>query len=131
MSDKSSEFGEMSALIECQSMMRQLARPAEPGESVKAVLLRVCRKLPGWSYSRVRDVWYADDRVRVSGDELRDIERAARDAANEKAAKDEFKQLDARIARLEAQLALADEDFHRPSIDALGEMARRPDRTMD
>jgi len=129
--DKASEICEMSALQECSEMMREIASPYSAGDSVKAALRRVYQALPGWSFSRVRDVWYETRSVRISGDELRQVEKAARRAASEKAARNELQQINARLARIEALLAVGDEDFHRPSLDALGALRRDLDRPVD
>lgn len=127
----SSEAKPMSALAECSQMFRVIARdqPVRGGR-VKAALREIRAALPGWSESRVRSVWYEDERVCITGDELRQVERAARAAANEKAAKNEFQLMQQRIARLEALLVQGDEDFHRPQADALRELAGLPDRTV-
>lgn len=53
--------------------LRKLADPAIPGESVKAVLWRLRRKLPTLSSARIRAIWYRDSRVRISLDEAKSI----------------------------------------------------------
>lgn len=96
----------MSALVECSQMFREIAgeQPARGGR-VKAALRKVHEALPGWAYSRVRDVWYGSEKITVSGDELRQVERAAaRRKQNEQEARDEIEQLRERLSRLEERL---------------------------
>jgi hypothetical protein len=113
--NSSARTDNMSALVECGQMFRDIAgeQPMRGGR-VKAALRKVHDALPGWAYSRVRMVWYNDKRITVSGDELRQVERAARNKRNEEEARDEIGQLRARLARLEARLAPADESMERP-----------------
>lgn len=47
--------------------------PAGSAENIKARIRLASRKL-GWSFSRTRDVWYADPRVSIKPHELRQIE---------------------------------------------------------
>ena len=90
LSDKSSEKSEMSALAEASMLVRELAEPGSPGETVKAALQRACRRLGGWPPSRVRDLWYADPRISVSADEMNRLRAAARrEREEEQEARDE------------------------------------------
>ncbi len=108
MSDKSSEKSEMSALAEASMLVRDLAEPGRPGETVKAALQRACRHLTGWPPSRVRDLWYADPRISVSADEMNRLRAAARrEREEEQEARDELQSIKATLARIEA-LLLAD-----------------------
>lgn len=50
--------------------------PAGSADSIKARIRLAARKL-GWSFSRTRDVWYADPRVSIKPHELRQIELKA------------------------------------------------------
>lgn len=114
----------VTALVEAQSLIRALAEPSPAGESIKAALRRVSRKLPHWSSNRVRDVWNADERIRIRADELDELREANR--ANEKAAKNELVSLRERLARLESLLVQTDPDFYGPQIDQLRQQVRRP-----
>lgn len=118
---KSSEGEKMSAtaLAEAHSLILQAA--GEVG-SVKERLHRAARALPELSFNRIRDLFYADQRIRVGSGEL-DYLRAHVGAKNLKAAQDEYRELVARVARLEALLC-QDEDCYRPAVDALRSASR-------
>ncbi|MBN8957641.1 MAG: hypothetical protein J0H17_13890 [Rhizobiales bacterium] len=91
----------MTTITEASSLIRRLAEPAPPGDSVKAAMRRAWRKLPDWSANRIRDVWHAEKRVRLRAEELEHLRKAT---AQEKAAKDELQELRARVKRLECLL---------------------------
>ena len=124
-SEKSSE-SEMNALAEANSLVHGAAGP---GGSSKERVLRAARALSGLSFSRVRDLFYADPRCRVRADEL-DYLRRVSAARQKEAAKNEYAELVARIERVEALLR-ADPDFYRPQTDALRQMAGLSRRAMD
>lgn len=113
MSEKASENSEtrspvVSALEEASGIVRYLAEPCPAGDSVRAAILRSARRLRGWSASRVKAVWYADGRTRVSGDELNDLRRIAQINQEAKARveyADVAEQLAALAAKLDALLA--------------------------
>lgn len=65
----------MGTLQFCQKALRENIAPRELG-SVKERITKAARELK-WSISRVKDVWYADPRVSIGGDELRVIETKA------------------------------------------------------
>jgi hypothetical protein len=117
-SHKASEISFVSSLAEASFLLRRVAEPRPAGDSVKAALSRAWRRLPGWSFNRIRDVWHADHRIRISADELDQLRRTAHQKA-EHAARDEYRELLDRIARIEVRLAAQDADFHSPQIDAL------------
>jgi len=129
MSDKLSEALMHAMTAEASRLLRALAPPAD-GHNVKSRIASAARKLRSWSPARVRDVWYGDGRVRLRADEMQALRTAAR-AVEERAAANELAELRARIARIEAVLVASDPDFHRPEIDALRDMARRPHRPVD
>lgn len=70
-----------------------------------------------WSYNRV-DEMFRGKAARIEAHEMDHI-RALKKAREIAEAKDEFSQLRARIARLETALAVADEEFHQPHVEAL------------
>ncbi len=124
--DKSSSEREMSALVEASSLVRRVAEPCPAGDSVKAAMLRSARKLR-WNYTRVRAFWYADDRVKVTGDELNQL----RAAAKQTGASDDL------LARLEcveqmlrdlASRMPQDADFYGSHADTLRGVASRVGR---
>lgn len=120
---KSSER-EMTALVEAQTLVRRLAEPCPAGDSVKAAIGRASRRV-GFGFSRVRSLWYADNRISVSAAEMDKLRRAA--GAREKAERDE---LAIRVEALEQQLrALAsrmpqDADFYGAQADLIGDAHR-------
>lgn len=120
MSDKSSEVKFMSATAEASFLIRQLAEPIPPGDSVKAGLSRAYRRLEGWTFNRVRDVWHADHRIRISAEELAHLRNVAK-AKAEDADRDEFSELRTRISILEHRLATIDPDFHSEAIEAISQ----------
>lgn len=70
------------------------------------------------------------DPVREARDRLKAERRAALDAKAAGEARNEFAELSARIARVEA-LFLPDEEFGRAHVDALRAVARRPNSSVD
>lgn len=106
----------MSALIEAGGIVRKLAEPRPVGDSVKAAIRRSARRLRGWSISRVKDVWYGDKRICISGDELNELRRAARQQEEAKA-RDEYAELVERLAALTAGVGAIGAHSHRPNPD--------------
>ena len=97
----------MSSVCEASSLIKQIAEPRPVGDTVKAAIGRSLRRLPlkgSWTWNRVKDIWYADHRVSVSADEMNDLRKAAR-IETQKAARDEYQWLVARIEKLEAIIA--------------------------
>lgn len=123
MSEKLSERSNMST-AEASVLVRQLAKPFDVGDSVKCCLRRVSRKLP-WSFNRVKDVWYADARISISAEEMTQLRRAAKLAAEEQEAKDDLARIDARLSRLESLLQGIDQEFHSETLAALGQSRNR------
>lgn len=127
--EKSSER-KMTALAEAQSIVVGLAGSAG---TAKERLLRASRILSELSFSRVRCLFYGDDRSRIRADELEYLRRiqSVRTAEREKtAAKNEYSELVARIDRVEALLR-ADPDFYRPQADAFRAVSGLDHRSMD
>jgi len=62
----------MSTVEFCQSALRERIAPPSIG-SVKDRLIYAARKT-GWSYARVKDIWYADKRVSIKAEQLFHIE---------------------------------------------------------
>jgi len=124
----------MSAVAEASHLLRRVAEPRPIGDSVKQAIARAARRC-GLSFTRTEDLWRQEAR-RVDAEEMDRIRRAANkhNAAQEAKARDELSELRDRLARLEARLLSTDEDFHRPDVDALGELVRRSggmDRALD
>lgn len=109
MSEVPSERSEMSSVNEASVLVRCVAEPREVGDSVKAAIVRAARRL-GFSFSRTKDLWYAD---------ARRIDAAEMDKLRDVAAKREANALRAQLLAARNALAATDEEFHRPQINAL------------
>jgi hypothetical protein len=109
--------GKMSVLCEASGLVRQIAAPA----TGKAALLRVYRRLGTWTYSRVKDVYYADRRVRISADEI----DALRAIASERkvASEPSLHELSTQLAIVARHLRTLDPSFACPWAEALGSVA--------
>lgn len=113
MSEKALEKSEMSTVEFCQSALRNEIAPPSAG-SVKA-RIRLAAHRVGWSFSRTKDVWYADHRVSITGLELKTIEAES----GWRYAQKELRTNDAILAQYEAILGGQDPDFHRGFLTAL------------
>lgn len=114
MFNKSSENSELCDVAQASALIREVA-PIE-GATVGERILYVARKL-GWRHSRAREIWYEQAR-RIDAKEMDQL-REARKTRKLQEATNEYRELRARIARIEAALLASDENFHRPQIDAL------------
>lgn len=123
MSEFSSEKSEMSCVEFAQYALRSHIAPPELGP-VKARLRHAARKLE-WSASRVKDIWYADPRVRISADELRKIE----EYTGLRYGREELRSVDELIEQADRILGHTDEDFYRPFLAALRAVARLAHRS--
>lgn len=72
MSEKASEKSEMSTVEFCSRALKDEIAPRTIG-SVQARIRSAARDL-GWSYSRTKSVWYADERVSIKPKELFRVE---------------------------------------------------------
>jgi hypothetical protein len=111
----------MSTVDFCQSALRERISPPEQG-SVKTRIIKASRKL-GWSPSRTRDVWYADPRVSISVEELREIEEEAGITYG----RNEARELSTLIGRADALLAGSETDHNRTLVHALSAFIRALD----
>ena len=93
-----------------QLTLRDYAGRTWPAESHKARILRLARSLK-WGHRRTRSI-YNGEPVALRADEFSDIQTLIE-------ARDEYRDLQGRIARLEALLLHQDEAFHSPSVAAL------------
>ncbi|MDI1265281.1 MAG: hypothetical protein PS018_18700 [bacterium] len=120
MSEKRSEFSEMSDV----SFAADLIRQVEPRRhmSVKEWITVTARRL-GWPYSRAKAVWYEDAR-RIDAAEMDALRAAIRARETRKLAHDHHQHVD-RIARLKAALAVVDEEFHGEQIAGMERQLRR------
>jgi hypothetical protein len=115
-------MSENSVLCEASGLVRQIAAPA----TGKAALLRAYRKIGTWTYNRVKDVYYADRRIRISADEidgLRAIALGKTEAISNSSITEgkRIATLEARVSALEAAL-----EKHPPDVcDFCGERGMR------
>jgi hypothetical protein len=126
MSDFRLEKSEMSSVEFAQFALRERIAPRPLG-SVKERLRHAARIMSrrGWSANRVRDCWYADERISPNADEIRDVE----EITGLEYGRAELRTTDDLIARADALLAGPEADFYRPFVDAFRAMARAFDRT--
>ncbi len=125
MSEKWSEKAEMSDVAFASKRIKEVVprahRPVKEWISVTAIRLR-------WPFMRTKGVWYGEAR-HIRAHEMADLLAAKNRKLNE--ARNEYQELKDRIARLETAVAVADEDFSRPFVDALRYARRGMDRTGD
>ena len=98
------EKSDMSTVEFCQSALRERIAPPSVG-SVKQRIVYAARKT-GWSYTRVRDLWYADPRISIKAEQLFHIEALS----GLEYARQELRKNDAAIER--ATALLGGEDTH-------------------
>lgn len=98
------EKSDMSTVEFCQSALRERIAPPSIG-SVKQRIVYAARKT-GWSYTRVRDLWYADPRISIKAEQLFHIEALS----GLEYARQEMRTNDAAIER--ATALLGGEDTH-------------------
>lgn len=108
------EVPPVSASAEAASLVRQIAEPWQVGDTVKAAINRVARRV-GLKPSRVEDIWRREARV-IRAEEM-DAIRAAADRQALEGAQGEYQRLSERIAALEALLAVQDADIRGSAAD--------------
>lgn len=107
------EKSKMSSVEFVQCALRERVAPPSFG-STKARLRHATRTLR-WSANRTKDAWYADPRISISADELREVEEKSGLQYGRK----ELREIDSYIAKATALLESEDPDFHRPFVDAM------------
>ena len=118
----------MNTLCEASVLVRQIGAP-ETGE---AALLRVTRRLKTWTYNRVKDVYYADTRVRISGDEIDYLRAVARDKKNEElSSESSIVELRKQLKIVATHLSRIDPTFHYPEIEGFGGSSHTDGRKED
>jgi hypothetical protein len=93
--------------------LQELAEPRPGGEKVRDAVERAA-KLAGLAFWRATDIWYSKAR-QIETWEIDQIADAIKEK-NERDARNELRDLKARIARMESLLAQGDAHFHSPSI---------------
>jgi hypothetical protein len=124
MSEKQLGKSEMSSVAFASSTMKNRIAPIGSATNVEARIRLAARRL-GWTFSRTKDVWYADPRVSIDVDEMRVIE----ETADVKYGRAEVRSIDELIAKADALLEGQDPDFYRPMVDAFRAFVRSLDRT--
>jgi hypothetical protein len=102
------------------SHLRELAEPIQRGEKIQQIIERAARRA-GLSYWRAYNIWFGKARRIEEHERVRIAE--ALDKRRKEVTRNELHDLRSRLARLEALLVQADEEFHRPQLDPL----RSPD----
>lgn len=118
-----SEKSTMSSVEFTQDALRNHIAPPGIG-SVKARMRHASRRL-GWAANRTKDAWYADPRISISADEIRDIE----ELTGLHYARKELRTNEELIAKASALLDGMDADFHGPFFAALVALAGALNRT--
>lgn len=122
MSETTSKKSEMSSAEFVQHALHSHIAPPPIG-SVKARIRHAARRL-GWSATRTKDAWYADPRIALRADEIRDVEQTT----GLRYGLEEVRSIDELIARADSLLVGPHEDFYRPFFAALRAVARLADR---
>lgn len=115
---------EMSSVAFASKTLRTHVAPVGSAINVQQRIKLAARRL-GWSFTRTKDVWYADPRVSLSVDEMRVIE----ETADVKYGRAEVRSIDELIAKADALLEGPDPDFYRPLVDAFRAFVRTLDRS--
>lgn len=94
-------------------------RAPSVGERIRAAALAL-----RWSFSRTKDVWYADPRVSLKPRELRDVE----EVSGVRYGREELRSVEDLIANADTLLVGHEADFYRPFVAAFRAMAGAFDR---
>lgn len=123
MSEKASEKSEMSEVAWASDILQNVVAP--PGSAGgKMERIREAAHRLRWSFSRTKDVWYADDRVAIKPREMRRIEEVSGVTYGRR----EIGEVDRLIARADAILADGSARLDRPFIAALRAFVGAADR---
>jgi len=123
MAKRASENSEMSCVEFVQVALRERISPPSYG-STKARIRHASRQL-GWSANRTKDAWYADPRISISADELRQIERKT----GLRYAQEELRTNEDLISKASALLVGHEADFYSAFFAALRSLARPDHRS--
>ena len=122
MSEKPSENSEMSEIAFASTQLKSIAPPSVSshiGERVRAASIKL-----GWSHSRTKDIWYADERVSIKPRELRKIE----EITGVRYGREELAEIDAFISRADTILADESPRSNSPVLAALRALVSAFDR---
>lgn len=107
----------MSMVCEASTLVREIAAPA----TGKAALLRAYRRIGTWTYNRVKDVYYGDGRIRISGEE---IDKLRVVAGRERASSDpSIMELRAQLAAVVRHLQIIDPTFRNPMVEEVSRLS--------
>lgn len=132
---KSQQVVFMSAVAEAAHLLKLAAEPRPVGDTVKQAINRAARRVSRFlrepmHAGRAEDIWRARARL-IRAEEMDALRKAAQQDRLAQEARNEFAELTARIARLEALALLQRPDLDSAEADALRAMARGQDRPMD
>ena len=113
MSEKASEKSERSTVDFCSIALRDEIAPRNIG-NVQARIRQAARDL-GWSYTRTKDVWYADSRISIKPEELFRVEAVS----GLSYARQEMRKNDEAIERATALLGGEDTHLIRSVVTAV------------
>ena len=105
--------------------LKELSEPHLRDEKMVAIIERSA-DAAGLSYSRCYEIWYG--RARCIGREESVRITEALDRKHQRDARNELRELQVRIARLESYFIQTDENFHREDLNALGKILRSLER---
>lgn len=131
MTEFKSEKTEMNSTAFAQMAMQDRIAPPSFG-SVKrriTIVMRELNKVAGrdrqWKVSRVKDTWYADERITLNAEEMRDVERVSGLVF----AQQEMRTNDEIIAKIDAFMVGHDADFYGAFRTAVRSFFGLPDRS--
>lgn len=123
MTNIKSENTEMESTAFVQMALRDKIAPPSVG-SVKRRITVAARQLK-WKVSRARDAWYADPRISINAEEMRDVERVSGLVY----AQQEMRTNDELIAKIDAFMVGHDADFYSAFRTAVRSFFGLPDRS--
>lgn len=104
----------MSSTAFASTSLQELVAPLGSAGG-KMERIRLAARRLGWQYNRTKDVWYADPRVRMRPEEIRDIEQLT----GIRYGRDEIREIDTFIAKADAIMASSGKGGRRPFLTAL------------
>ena len=102
--------------------LKELSMPQTRDEKIPAIITRSAH-LAGLTYSRCYEIWYGRAR-RIEPAEIARISEALKQK-QARETRDELQELRLRLTCLENLLVLSDPEFHRDTIDQIGQQVRR------
>jgi len=81
---------------------------------------KMARDKRHWTANRVKNCWYADERISPNADEIRDLE----EITGLRYGREQIREIDELIRQADALLDGADPDFHSPFVAAMRSFVR-------